>query len=74
MSKIKKRPYECEFYKVLAPDKSCLFCKHCCDVFYDYTNGPYMFFCNTDGDTNQGAFANCNKFEEAFDTWHVKDY
>lgn len=28
-----------------AHKKSCLFCKHLTDIFYDYTNGPYMFIC-----------------------------
>ena len=25
--------------------KSCLICKHCTDIFWDYTHGPYMLFC-----------------------------
>lgn len=25
-------------------DKDCIFCKHC-EVFWDYTNGPYMLIC-----------------------------
>ena len=28
-------------------DKDCIFCKHC-EFFWDYTNGPYMFFCDLD--------------------------
>ena len=27
------------------PQRSCLFCKHCTDLFWDYTHGPYMFYC-----------------------------
>ena len=27
------------------PVNHCVFCKRCTDIFYDYTNGPYMFFC-----------------------------
>lgn len=26
-------------------DKDCIFCKHC-NTIWDYTNGPYMFFCD----------------------------
>lgn len=26
-------------------ERSCFFCKHCTDIFYDYTHGPYMFYC-----------------------------
>lgn len=28
-------------------DKDCIFCKHC-ECIWDYTNGPYMFFCDLD--------------------------
>ena len=58
------RLYECEYYRVLAPDKSCLFCDHCTDVFWDYTNGPYMFFCECKENTDDGTCGNCNAFEE----------
>lgn len=26
-------------------DDNCVFCKHCTDIFWDYTHGPYMIFC-----------------------------
>ena len=45
-------------------DKDCLFCKNCSDIFYDYTNGPYMVICRLDKDTHQN---NCDSFEEAYD-------
>lgn len=48
------RVYECEYYKVTAPDTCCLFCSHCTDVFWDFTHGPYMFFCDVDADTEEG--------------------
>ena len=58
------RRYECEFYSVDAPARSCLFCEHCTDVFWDYTNGPYMFLCDVNADV-EAAFANrCGSFEE----------
>lgn len=25
---------------------SCLFCKHCSDIFWDYTNGIYAIICD----------------------------
>jgi len=53
--------YTSEHYECDAPDKYCLFCKHCTDVFWDYTNGPYMCI----GDTpNCGDWKKCNSFEE----------
>lgn len=30
------------------PAKSCVFCSHCKDFFYDYTNGPYLICCDKD--------------------------
>ena len=27
--------------------KDCIFCKHC-ETIWDYTNGPYLFFCDKD--------------------------
>ena len=41
------RWFELEDGRIFGAHKnSCLFCKHCTDIFYDYTNGPYMFFCD----------------------------
>jgi hypothetical protein len=38
--------FECENGKTYAfPKTHCVFCKHCADIFYDYTYGPYMFIC-----------------------------
>ena len=33
-------------YRLKAPPTSCFFCDHLTDIVYDYTNGPYMFFCD----------------------------
>ena len=30
----------------IAPDDCCLFCKHCTDIFLDYTHGPYLMLCD----------------------------
>lgn len=54
------KPFKCENGKIyMAPDQHCIFCKHCTDIFYDYTHGPYMFPCNK-GHEN---FKTCNSFE-----------
>lgn len=33
--------------EVWCPEKSCIFCKHCTDIFYD-SSGPYGFACKLD--------------------------
>lgn len=48
--------------KILAPDKCCLFCGYCTDVWWDYTHGPYMLYCEIDCDTEQGAKGECEHF------------
>lgn len=35
------------------PKGGCIFCKHCTDFFWDFTNGPYMFLCSLDQDTEK---------------------
>lgn len=38
--------FECDDgYNYYLPDKHCAFCANCTDIFWDYTHGPYMFFC-----------------------------
>ena len=56
------RLYECEYYRLMAPSTCCLFCEFCTDVFFDFTNGPYMFMCARDGDTEAGAAGECPLF------------
>lgn len=51
-------------FPIKAPEKCCLFCKHCTDVFWDYTNGPYMFMCDLCQDSEDGYYARCKDFEE----------
>ena len=54
------KPFECDSGKVYNfPEKHCAFCKNCTDVFYDYTNGPYLFLCNV----GKGDYETCGKFE-----------
>lgn len=51
-----KREYICH------AEKDCALCKHCYDVLWDYTNGPYMFICDV-GETSEDKHY-CDKFEE----------
>lgn len=50
------------------PPKACVFCDHCKDIFWDYTNGPYMIFCDIDLDPNEGGYeGKCGSFVEEGD-------
>lgn len=42
-------------------DKDCVFCQHCTDVFWDYTNLIYGIACDEDHDTNDD---DCRYFRE----------
>lgn len=47
------------------PDHACVFCDHCKDIFYDFTHGPYMIFCDIpDHDIYDGT--GCEHFKESF--------
>ena len=60
--------------------KNCLICKHCTDIFWDYTHGPYMTVCenscNGEGDlseeTNLGT--ECDLFELEDGVMTVSEY
>ena len=60
--------------------KSCLICKHCTDIFLDYTHGPYMTVCenpcNGEGylpeETNLGT--ECDLFELEDGVMTVSEY
>lgn len=53
------------------PEKSCVFCKRCSDIFFD-SAGPYMFFCELENDVSSkdaeltylGYKGKCDRFEE----------
>lgn len=51
---------------VRAPETCCLFCKHCTDIFWDYTNGPYWMFCEKHDNITKvgGHVGNCPDFQE----------
>lgn len=46
---------------IVKHDQDCVFCKHCSDIIWDYTHGPYMLFCEGDHDI---AKRPCPYFEE----------
>ena len=48
----------------IIPDKSCVTCKHCTDVLWDFTNGPYCFICNEDHPNADGMNGDCKFWEE----------
>ena len=59
-------------FTIWAPEKSCLFCRKCNDIIWDYTNGPYCFFCEEDANcekelTEKGAIGECECFEENYE-------
>ena len=58
--------YECDEYKCDAHPRGCLFCQHCTDVWWDYTNGPYMFMCELQTEehdpTAHGIYGECKHF------------
>ncbi len=55
-------------FGVRAPETCCLFCRNCSDVWWDYTNGPYMFNCIIDNDlTEKGCLGKCENFDECWD-------
>lgn len=66
------RLYDCGYYQVEAPPTSCFFCRHLTDIWWDHTNGPYMFYCdlvetNPDADPDRldrGMAGACGDFEE----------
>ena len=59
------RIYEIEGHmRCKCPEKACVFCDHCTDVFWDYTNGPYMVFCDISADTEKGFIGHCELFKE----------
>ena len=57
------KEYTCEYYKVMAHERSCFFCRKCTDIWWDYTNGPYMFFCTDGKDIDTGLNGECEGFE-----------
>ena len=48
-------------HQYLAPARSCLFCRHCTDIFFDHL-GPYMAFCAKGLSVTCGSEGGCPDF------------
>lgn len=50
-------------------DHDCVFCKHCTDIWWDYSNLIYMLRCelDKDGEAWENEEHTCEKFEEGMD-------
>lgn len=48
--------------KYVARINGCMFCAHCTDIFWDYSNGIYMHICDINGDPEIGMSGNCPDF------------
>lgn len=49
-----------------AHKNSCLFCNHCSDIIFDFTNGPYMFMCDLyldETNVDKSFEGKCDKWE-----------
>ena len=49
-------------HRYLTPEKFCAYCKHCSDIIWDFSNGPYLFMCDKDFDYDEDC--NGEYFEE----------
>ncbi len=58
-------PFKCGNGRTyMAFKTSCLFCKHG-ELFWDYTNGPYMSLCQAEGKPeDDGTAGTCELFEQ----------
>lgn len=67
------RVYKSENFTIRARPNSCFFCDHLTDIFWDYTNGPYMFICenkkmadgNDEDPIEKGMLGLCEDFAES---------
>ena len=67
--------YECVNGKVYKlPPNHCVFCEHCADLIYDYTNGPYCFFCDLSNETDCYEYETCGHFKDNGYKFDEKDY
>lgn len=64
--------FKCENGKTYAVCKDmCIVCSKCSDIFYDYSNGPYLFFCEDNIDTEDNY---CSNFEFVGESDSVEIY
>lgn len=47
---------------ILSKENSCIFCKHCTDIFYD-SKGIYAIFCAKHLETVEGMKGDCKGWE-----------
>ena len=69
--------FRCEngtIYIIPKDMKCCVICSHNTDIFYDYTNGPYMFSCNIQDGDDRDAGKNCPYFNLDKDSMTVSDF
>lgn len=57
-------------YEVMALPNTCWFCEYLTDIWWDYTNGPYMLDCVKENETNldlirEGCNGECKYFKES---------
>lgn len=61
------REFKCEYYSCVVPDRCCLFCDNCTDVYFD-SGGPYLFHCEALGHlVNWQEHERCGQFVEEDD-------
>ena len=64
---LKKYAPEDASYVVYTLPNTCYFCKYLTDIWWDYSNGPYMFLCEKSGSendlTDKGLIGKCEYFE-----------
>lgn len=57
------------------PVTHCVFCKHCTDLIYDRSSGPYIFFCDKDLEISPGELEfKCDGFEDNGYAFDEDDY
>lgn len=62
------KKYEMQCGRVfVGRENCCLFCRHCCDIFYD-SGGIYMIMCDISEDVEtKGIQGLCEKFDKTED-------
>lgn len=66
--------FRCDSGKTyVLPERVCLFCDHCTDIFWDYSHGIYMVICELDRPEHE--FGNypcvCKHFKEDSESYEV---
>lgn len=64
LNKEDERTYKGEWFTLTAHKHSCPFCLHCTDILFDFTNGPYMFFCLKDAEQGGVLQNGCKEFKD----------